>query len=541
MGVSKVVFGDQNLIDLTADTVTAEKLAEGKTAHGADGEPITGTAVFGLSEPLDPETVYRETRPTSWQKMPEAQTDEVYILWLMETQKDAISFSVLRGAEGEPMPELYVDCMQYDIFGSLHTVKTITISGDEEIFDLEGYFSDFCGVNGQVILRLRSENIRSFVVSQPVAFSGNDAIKSDIVEIDFNCPNCSVLGFSNMINLRYANITASSYSFTDDVAEMTDSLFFCDRNLLCVRNFNTSAEDACVDEAFYECSSLRCIPNGSYKEAQSLIGIFKYCRSLQNADFQSDNALYLSEAFYYCSALDHLKVRAPSCTTTTRLAAECSALKSLEISAPLVTGAANICRACYSLEEAELYFPESTDCSSAFTSCYNLKTADVTISASGTVLNSAFYNCYSLETVRITGRITGAGSSIFRACRRLTAVTLDDFQGTSPSYLFVNASSVERLSITVTSEYVAFVTTSFQGCENLRRFRLSVSPNGTWPGSNISLRNTKLDRAALRDLAYQLPIIAESKTLTLAGVYGAADLTDEEWALFTEKNWTVVR
>ncbi len=44
MANSKVVLGDGTvLIDLTADTVTAATLAEGVTAHGADGEAITGT------------------------------------------------------------------------------------------------------------------------------------------------------------------------------------------------------------------------------------------------------------------------------------------------------------------------------------------------------------------------------------------------------------------------------------------------------------------------------------------------------------------
>jgi len=43
MGVSKVVFSGHVVIDLTSDTVTADKLYEGVTAHGADGEAITGT------------------------------------------------------------------------------------------------------------------------------------------------------------------------------------------------------------------------------------------------------------------------------------------------------------------------------------------------------------------------------------------------------------------------------------------------------------------------------------------------------------------
>lgn len=45
--VSKVVYGDgEVLIDLTADTVAKDKLLKGYTAHGADGEKITGTCEY---------------------------------------------------------------------------------------------------------------------------------------------------------------------------------------------------------------------------------------------------------------------------------------------------------------------------------------------------------------------------------------------------------------------------------------------------------------------------------------------------------------
>ena len=42
MEVSKVVYGERTLIDLTADTVTAGDLRTGVTAHNAKGEAITG-------------------------------------------------------------------------------------------------------------------------------------------------------------------------------------------------------------------------------------------------------------------------------------------------------------------------------------------------------------------------------------------------------------------------------------------------------------------------------------------------------------------
>lgn len=44
MGVNRVDYGDDTLIDLTSDTVNADELAIGLTAHTADGEVVTGLA-----------------------------------------------------------------------------------------------------------------------------------------------------------------------------------------------------------------------------------------------------------------------------------------------------------------------------------------------------------------------------------------------------------------------------------------------------------------------------------------------------------------
>ena len=44
MAYSKIVFGGETLIDLTGDTITADKLAKGTTAHGKDGEAIVGSS-----------------------------------------------------------------------------------------------------------------------------------------------------------------------------------------------------------------------------------------------------------------------------------------------------------------------------------------------------------------------------------------------------------------------------------------------------------------------------------------------------------------
>lgn len=46
MAISKVIYGGETLIDLTADSITEDKLLKGTTAHRADGEPIVGTCEY---------------------------------------------------------------------------------------------------------------------------------------------------------------------------------------------------------------------------------------------------------------------------------------------------------------------------------------------------------------------------------------------------------------------------------------------------------------------------------------------------------------
>ena len=41
---NKIIYGGKTLLDLTADTVTPDKLAEGITAHDKSGALVTGTS-----------------------------------------------------------------------------------------------------------------------------------------------------------------------------------------------------------------------------------------------------------------------------------------------------------------------------------------------------------------------------------------------------------------------------------------------------------------------------------------------------------------
>lgn len=67
--VSKVIYGNQTLIDLTSDTVDAAHLLTGYTAHGADGAPVIGNCTYDAntsdatataSEILATKTAYKD-------------------------------------------------------------------------------------------------------------------------------------------------------------------------------------------------------------------------------------------------------------------------------------------------------------------------------------------------------------------------------------------------------------------------------------------------------------------------------------------------
>lgn len=49
MAYNKIIYDGQTLIDLTADTVTADKILTGFTTHSSSGEEITGTCTYDVT------------------------------------------------------------------------------------------------------------------------------------------------------------------------------------------------------------------------------------------------------------------------------------------------------------------------------------------------------------------------------------------------------------------------------------------------------------------------------------------------------------
>lgn len=102
MAVNKVVLGENTLIDLTGDTVSADKLAKGTTAHDMAGEPIVGTMEAGGGKVYTFTDGLTETDGTvSWDLNDNIKTGEkVNKEQCIRTSRGKLAFGAALGLEG---------------------------------------------------------------------------------------------------------------------------------------------------------------------------------------------------------------------------------------------------------------------------------------------------------------------------------------------------------------------------------------------------------------------------------------------------------
>lgn len=181
MSINKVVYGGKTLIDLTGDTVTADKVLEGFTTHDKSGASITGTCTFdvnsgdatvSVAEMLIGKTAYaRGTKLTGTMPNNGAVTgkistkDGAYIIpqgyhdgsgtvGISETEKEKIIPSNIR----EGINILGVDGQMSGSEGMKPQSKTITPSSAQQtILPDEGY-NCFSQVIVEKIPYVESEN-----------------------------------------------------------------------------------------------------------------------------------------------------------------------------------------------------------------------------------------------------------------------------------------------------------------------------------------------------------------------------------------------
>jgi hypothetical protein len=78
----------------------------------------------------------------------------------------------------------------------------------------------------------------------------------------------------------------------------------------------------------------------------------------------------------------------------------------------------------------------------------------------------------------------------------------------------------------------------FSYCNSLAKIALRPDITG-WAGETIDLSDCSLLRDGIVNFFNSLPTITSSKAITLTGNPGVADLTADDKAIATNKNWTL--
>ena len=177
-----------------------------------------------------------------------------------------------------------------------------------------------------------------------------------------------------------------------------------------------------------------------------------------------------------------------------------------------------------------------------FNGCKNLLALDVSVDQSSSLLlTSCFKGCEKIAMIprEFTDNIAGSGNA-FVNCRSLKEINLN--KKTAGSMILVTAFSkcisLESINLDGDSATVN-LSNAFSRCISLKRLLLNVKSIAL---TGFSIANCAFQRQGLVELFESLPVYSGTgnKTLTITGNPGVADLTEEDKAIVTAKNWTLV-
>ena len=361
MAVNKVVVNGEAIIDLSADTVTANKLAAGYTAHDKSGAVITGTMDAGGGEPVRAKDVnfidydgtvlhsYTVAEAAALTALPALPTHDGLVCqgwnWSLDDIK-AMGRAVEVGA-------MYItDDGKTRIYIHLEDGRTSPMLG--------------CCPNGTVTvdwgdgtrpdtLTGTSTSTVKWTSTHEYSAAGDYVIKLTVSGSVVFAGSSSSNQYSNL--LRYssgADTRNQVYQSAIQKVEIGDSVTSIDRS------------------AFYNCYSLSSITIPGSVTSISF-SAFKSCYSLSSITIPGSVTSISGSAFYSCYSLSSITI--PGSVTS--------------ISGSAFGG-------CYSLSSITIPGSVTSIGSSAFGSCYSL--SSITIPGSVTSISgSAFSNCYGVR------------------------------------------------------------------------------------------------------------------------------------------------
>ena len=367
--------------------------------------PITivktgGSPTPPTPQPLDPEQVYRDTRPSDWLVMPEPQEDEIY--FLCQISKDTVDDQVIAfdiGTSGQGTVEVgvtdsagvFTPYSQYTATGTgLVTTKVpASIYGN---VTTEGNTQLMCKVSAPSLWkawnrgwpRCKTFFTQVFEISSYAHLSYIDATTN----------NC--LSFSN---LRYA-------SFKGQLPQTNLSRVFSGcRALIALRQLDTS-NTTNFSFMFENCYSLTAIPQLDTSSGTIFNNMFSGCFSLTAIpQLNTSNGTDFRYMFQYCYSLTAIpQLDTSSGTNFQGMFSGCSSLTAIpQLDTSSGTNFNSMFSSCRSLTAIpQLNTSNGTSFSLMFGECSSLTVIPQLDTSSGTNFNSMFSSCYGASLLNLT-------------------------------------------------------------------------------------------------------------------------------------------
>lgn len=467
--------------DGTGDPIPAERFPERIRAIPAGG----GTG------PLDPEKVYKETRPADWLPMPEPQDNELYLLFHIP---DGASALLAFTATSTGQYTVSLGTVEEGAF--VEQSSTALDSGGK--YEAELFGDDYGSLTAdgfkQVMVKVSAEEILTWKPARHSKRTNDNCW--NIVEFKGRLPKATSVKTAEtslfyLPQLRYFSLLGPN-EILDGYMMLAGS-----RSLKAVLALDTSHMTN-MGYLFDTCFSLLAIPTLDTSHATSVMGMFRQCESLRAIqDLDLSKATTAVAMFSFCRSL----AAAPTLKNTGN-----------------VTNMSMMFSGCDSLTSVpEMDVSSVTDMSKMFNLCKALPAAPALNAEKVTNMESMFEGCTALTQVR----------------------ALNTVSATNMKYMFRSCDSVNDIPA-LNTLHVSNMQDMFNGCKALIRLKLHPDATAGWTGSNFTLEQSALGHKALVDLIQSLPTLTAKRQLTLKGNPGVSELTVEEKAVATRKNWVLV-
>ena len=379
MAVNKVVVNGEAIIDLSADTVTANKLAKGYKAHDKSGAVITGTMAGG-GEPVRAKDVnfidydgtvlhsYTVAEAAALAALPPLPSHDGLICrgwnWTLADIK-ALGRAVTVGA-------MYItDDGKTRIYIHLEEGRTSPMLGCCPKGTVTVDWGD--GTRPDTLTGTSTSKVK-WTPTHEYSAAGDYVIKLTVV---------------GSVGLAGSN-SKNQYSYLLRYSSSADKRNQVYQNAIQKVEIGDSVTSI-GEDAFAECHSLSSIsiPNGVTSISR---GAFYDCYSLSSISIPDSVTSIVYRAFYNCYSLSSISI--PNGFTQIGNYAF---------------------QYCYSLSSISIPDSVTSIGDGAFYNCYSL--SSITIPDSVTSIgSSAFYNCHSLSSISIPNGVTSIGSNTFYNC-----------------------------------------------------------------------------------------------------------------------------